>query len=91
MAKYAYHRTDANAEEIFCALEQAGCSVYRGGPLDAIVGRHGHNYLMEIKTARGKLRASQKAFLEAWRGNAFVVRNVDEAFDVIGATKNAAR
>ena len=83
MAKYAYHRVDSNAEEIYRALEQVGCSVFRGGPLDAIIGRRQRTYLVEVKTARGKLRASQKAFLAGWRGHAVVVRTVKEALAAV--------
>ena len=84
MAKYSYHRTDANAAAIFAAMEQAGASVYRGGPLDAIVGKGGDTWLVEIKTARGKLRASQTKFLARWRGNAMVIRTVEEGLKLIG-------
>lgn len=86
MGKYAVHRVDANAEEIFRALERAGASVYRGGPLDAIIGHKGDNLLIEVKTARGKLRASQRAFLAKWRGTAFVIRSVEEGLRVLGLT-----
>ena len=84
MAKYLYHRTDANAEAILTAMEQAGASVYRGGPLDAIVAKGGDTYLIEIKTAKGKLRPSQKAFIARWRGQVFVIRTVEEGLKVIG-------
>ena len=84
MAKYSYHRTDANAEAILSAMEQAGASIYRGGPLDAIAGIRGENVLIEIKTARGRLRASQKAFLARWKGQAFVVRTVEDGLKLVG-------
>lgn len=84
MAKYSYHRVDANAEAILTAMEQAGASIYRGGPLDAIVGIRGDNILIEIKTAKGKLRPSQKAFLARWKGHALVIRTVEEGLKVIG-------
>lgn len=83
MAKYSYHRVDANAAAILSALEQAGASVYRGGPLDAILGFRGDTVLVEIKTATGKLRASQQAFLARWRGNAFVIRTIEEGLKVL--------
>ena len=86
MGKYAVHRVDANAEAIFSALQKAGASIYRGGPLDALVGWKGENILVEVKTAKGKLRASQKAFLARWRGTAFVVRTVKEALKLLGVT-----
>ncbi len=85
MAKYAYHRLDANHREICKALEAVGATVNEKGPLDLLVGFRGHNYLLEVKTATGRLRASQTAFLASWRGQAVVVRSVEEALTAIGA------
>lgn len=84
MAKYAYHRLDANHVAIREGLRAVGATVNEKGPLDLLVGFRGTNYLLEVKTAKGKLRASQSAFLEAWRGHAVVVRTLDEALAAIG-------
>lgn len=84
MGKYARHRTDANAEEILTAMEQAGASIYRGGPLDAICGIRGDTVLIEIKTAKGKLRESQKKFMARWKGNAIVIRTVEDGLKLLG-------
>jgi hypothetical protein len=62
----------------------AGISALIDRPVDALVGFRGVNHLMEIKTARGKLRASQRAFLDGWRGSVSVVRSVEDALTVIG-------
>lgn len=86
MAKYAYHRVDANAEAIWQAMEAAGASVYRGGPLDGIVGIRGDNLLVEVKTAKGTLRPSQKSFLARWKGQAFVIRTVEDGLKLLGLT-----
>jgi hypothetical protein len=83
MAKYSYHRVDANAEAILTAMEQAGASIFRGGPLDAIVGLRGDTWLVEIKTPKGKLRESQKRFLARWKGNAVVIRSVEEGLKLL--------
>ena len=86
MGKYHVHRNDANTDAIVEALEAVGATVTRlGNPLDLLVGRRGTNYLLEVKTASGKLRASQKRFLSLWRGQAAVVRSADEALHAIGA------
>lgn len=85
MAKYSYHRLDANHAAIRQALEKAGATVVAGGPLDLIAGFRGHTVLLEVKTARGKLRVSQRAFLATWQGCAAVVRTVEEALQAIGA------
>lgn len=83
MARYAYHRLDANHEEIRQALEQAGATVESIGPLDLIVGAHGRTYLLEVKTAKGKLRPKQAQFLSRWKGHAAVVRTADEAIQAV--------
>ncbi len=87
MAKYSYHQLDRNHAEIVAALRRVGASVSLKGPLDALVGFRGANYLLEVKTARGQLRASQQAFLADWQGHAVVVRTVDEALKAIGALR----
>lgn len=84
MAKYAYHQLDGNHKEIADALIDVGASVTPKGPLDLLVGFRGVNYLFEVKTAKGKLRASQEAFLARWQGQAVVVRSVAEALAALG-------
>ena len=86
MGKYQVHRSDGNAQQIIAAWRRVGATVELiGRPTDALVGFRRVNYLFEIKTARGKLRASQAAFLERWRGQVCVVRSVSEALRAIGA------
>jgi hypothetical protein len=85
MGKYHVHRLDANHAAIREALEQVGATVDTRCPGDALVGWRGANYLLEIKTSTGKLRASQERFQAAWKGHYAVVRTVDEALKVIGA------
>ncbi len=85
MAKYAYHRLDANHAAIRAGLEAVGATVDGKAPVDLLVGFRGRNYLLEVKTAKGKLRASQTAFLGRWKGQAHVVRTLAEALSVIGA------
>jgi hypothetical protein len=87
MAKYAYHQLDANHREIRDGLRAVGATVDEKGPLDLLVGFRGTNYLLEVKTATGKLRPSQERFLAGWRGQAVVVRTVDEALKAIGASR----
>lgn len=84
-------RKDANHNEIESALQQAGCStldcsaVGCGFP-DLVVGRLGKTYLLEIKNpaTRGKLNKLQQAFFDMWRGQAAVVYNIEEAFEIVG-------
>jgi hypothetical protein len=84
VAKYSYHQLDANHHAIRDGLKARGASTYSGGPLDLIVGFRGRTFLLEVKTAKGKIRPSQEAFLRAWSGHAAVVRTLDEALIAIG-------
>jgi hypothetical protein len=78
---------DANQAEIVAALEKIGCSVvslHRVGNIpDLLVGRAKCNWLMEVKTAKGRLNDDQKEFHSSWRGQVCVVRSALEAVAVI--------
>ena len=85
-------RVDANQYEIVEALRAIGASVFLlhavgcGCP-DLLVGFQGVNYLMEIKHGiRAKLTPAEQRFAVSWNGRSEVVRTVDEAYKVIGAT-----
>lgn len=79
MSKYQVHQLDANHKQIVAALEAGGCSVESiGRPVDIVVGRAGRNYLFEIKTPKGKLRATQERFFAKWRGHAGILRSVED-------------
>ena len=83
-------KVDANHGVIVAALRQVGASVQdlakvgKGCP-DILVGYRGQNYLMEIKTNKGKATLPQIAWHTFWQGQVVVVRDVDEALHVIGA------
>ena len=83
MARYSYHRLDANHDDVREALEARGATVESIGPLDLIVGHAGRTYLIEVKTAKGKLRPKQEKFLARWKGHAAVVRTPDEALAAV--------
>jgi Holliday junction resolvase len=75
--------------EIVQALRQVGATVVdlakvgRGCP-DILVGFRGKTYLMEIKTAKGYVRATQEQFFRSWAGGHIaVVRSFDEAYNVL--------
>jgi len=83
-------RVDANQRAIVLALRRVGASVESlaavgGGVPDLLVAFRGVVYLMEIKTAKGKVRASQLAWQADWQAPVYVVRSADEALRVIGA------
>ena len=82
------HRADGNQKEIVDALRDIGASVLvlsqvGGGCPDLMIGWRGKNYLLEVKTPKGKLRLGQKEFFDTWRGRAFIVRSADEVLELI--------
>jgi hypothetical protein len=75
---------DGNQEEIVQALRDAGVTVVIiGRPVDLLCGYGGKNTLLECKTKEGKLRESQEEFFANWRGQVTVVRDVQQALDVV--------
>jgi hypothetical protein len=66
MGKYAVHQTDKNAPELRQEAERLGLKVYPiGRPVDWLVVGYGLVVACEVKTAKGKLRPDQVAFLQA--------------------------
>lgn len=79
---------DAIQAEVSDALEKIGCSVVSlhrvgGGIPDLLVGRAKCNWLMEVKTKKGKLNALQEEWHSAYRGQVCVVRSAMEAVAVV--------
>lgn len=89
MPKYAA-RTDANQAEIVRTLRAIGATVQdlsavgRGCP-DLLVGWRGQNFLLEVKTERGKMTPDEATWHELWNGDVAIVRSDDDALRVIGA------
>lgn len=91
------YRVDKNQSEIVKALRAEGYTVQHlhkvgEGCPDILVG-HTHkgteyNFLLEIKDGDGKLTPQQIIWHADWQGQAAIVRNIDEALNVI---KNAVK
>lgn len=84
-------KVDHNQTEIVSALRQIGASVYPlhfagNGCPDLLVGFRDRNYLLEIKTPKGKLNAEQRTFHQSWRGQICVVKSASEAVSAICQT-----
>lgn len=81
-------RVDDNQAAIVDALRRAGCNIESlhevgHGVPDLLVGRHGVNYLLEVKAPCGRLTGKQPEWHATWRGQVAIVRTVDEAFAVM--------
>lgn len=85
-------KTDGNQKEIVLSLRQLGFSVLllhqvgKGCP-DLLVGKFGHNLLVELKTDKGTLTKEEEIFLDSWNGCVLVAKTVDEV--IIGFDKLA--
>lgn len=82
-------KRDTNERLIVDALTSVGASVQplsdKGVP-DLLVGWRGQNFLMEVKTPRGKLTDDQIDWHDSWRGEVHVVRSVDDALKILGVS-----
>ena len=90
-------KRDANEPQIIAALEAAGATVEQlptgRGLADLLVGftyiddlwcTCRDNYLIEVKTPKGKLNSKQIKWHNEWNGQVAVVRTPEEALAVIG-------
>ena len=83
-------KVDANQPEIVAALRKVGATVQHlhtvgcGCP-DILVGYRDINYLLEIKTEKGKLTPPEARFFADWCGQVAVVRTVHAALLHINA------
>ena len=83
-------KRDSNQKEIVRALKEIGCSVtdlsmVGSGCPDLCVGRNRQTFLLEIKTATGKVKPNQVNFATEWKGHpVVVVRSVNEALKAVG-------
>ena len=88
-------KTDSNQKSIISELREAGVSVMdtssigRGFP-DLVLGWQGMNYLVEIKTPKGKPTDFQVNFFTHWRGQAILIRDVKDIFNLLGITRSDA-
>ena len=84
------HGVDANQADIVNVLREVGYSVLDlsavgGGCPDLLVGgvsrRSGEriNVLIEVKTAKGRIRKNQMEFADNWRGPLYIARTIEEA------------
>lgn len=63
---------------------------------DIVVGRHGVNYMLQIKDGKKppsarKLTLAEAKFHRDWRGHVIIVETIDEALFVVGIRKRGDR
>lgn len=81
-------RTDKNQTEVVAQLRRLGCTVQSLGDVgkgcpDLIIGIHGFNFLIELKSTRKKwLTDKEKAWQNDWSGQVDVCSTVIEILDV---------
>ncbi len=84
---------DKNQTQLVQIFRQFGASVLHlhqvgEGCPDLLIGYRGKNFLVEIKTAKGKLRDSQTEFIRKWRGKPpVVVRNREDIIDLLQSAR----
>ena len=80
-------RVDANQSEIVQQLRDYGATVWDlhtvGHGPDIAVGMHGRTWLMEIKSPSGRLTQDEIEWRDKWRGNYYVIFNVEQALEII--------
>lgn len=101
MARRYAARIDDNQNEIVNALRKAGATVSISSAVgcgypDLTVGFRGLNYLIEVKdgkkvASKQRLTPDQVTWHDRWRGQVAIVKNIDEALNVIGATKQKGK
>lgn len=89
-------KVDNNQAEITAALRAVGATVQplhtigKGCP-DLLVGFRRNNYVLEVKFEAGLLTEAELCWLADWRGQAAVVRSVDEALRAISSLPGVGR
>jgi hypothetical protein len=79
VSRFEIHQKDANAEQLKTLAEQLGMTVeVMQRPVDYLVGYKGLSIAVEIKTEKGKLRPSQVAFFDRFRGAAAIWRTAND-------------
>jgi Holliday junction resolvase len=81
-------KVDNNQKQIVEYLRACGFSVtllhaVGNGCPDLLAGKHGVNYLIEVKAVKGKLTPLQIEWHGNWRGDVMIVRSVDDLDDIV--------
>ena len=85
-------RVDTAQRAIIAALKAIGCSVhFIKEPVDLMVGYRSRTLCLEVKTPGAwKLTPQQQLFFATFRGEAYIVENVDQALEAVLHRKSKA-
>ena len=80
---------DKNQKSILKHFRFLGASVTHlhsvgGGVPDLLVGYNGVNYMVEVKTSKGKLNEKQVEYFNNWNGQVCVIRTNKEVEELLG-------
>ena len=87
-------RVDKNQKYIVQCFRKLGCTVLslhavgKGCP-DLLVCCQRQLYLVEVKDIGGKLRESQKEFMQNWGGPVYVVRSNNEVVSLLNKLRGS--
>jgi Holliday junction resolvase len=81
-------KVDKNQPEIVEYLRACGFTVQLlhavgGGCPDLLAGKHGVNYLIEVKDGKGKLNERQITWHDEWQGQKMVARCIEDLEDIL--------
>lgn len=76
-------RIDISQPELVDYARSLGASVTHlhrvgGGVPDLLIGYQGKNYLVEVKSGKGKLNKLQNKFRDSWNGSYHIARNKED-------------
>lgn len=91
-------RVDANQKEIVKALRDCGASVFilsdvgMGCP-DLLIGKHGFNYLGEVKDGKKppsgrRLTEHEQKFFNTWQGQVCLLESVEDVIIFMNSIQN---
>lgn len=80
---------DRNQSSVVKHFRELGASVTHlhsvgGGVPDLVVGYNGENYMVEVKSPRGKLNEKQVEYFNNWNGQICVIRTNKEVEELLG-------
>ena len=92
MSKYN-KKVDATQPEVVDRFRKLGASVtylhsVGGGVADLLIGFNGNNYLVEVKSEKGRLNELQVKYKENWKGQYSVIRSAAEVDKFLGLCYN---